>query len=85
MSSDGIMKDKKGAIAMTQIVRFQKLDHRAVQPHYGSADAAGAGHHSHTTHAHDQLQQTDACGTDPAGQINLKGSGHKPQKQVYTG
>ena len=27
---------------MTQIVRFQKLDDRAVQPHYGSADAAGA-------------------------------------------
>ena len=42
MSPDGIMKGKKGAIAMTQIVRFQKLDQRAVQPHYGSADAAGA-------------------------------------------
>ena len=27
---------------MTQTVRFQKLDERAVQPHYGSADAAGA-------------------------------------------
>ena len=27
---------------MTQTVRFQKLDDRAVQPHYGSADAAGA-------------------------------------------
>ena len=27
---------------MTQIVRFQKLDPRAVYPHYGSADAAGA-------------------------------------------
>lgn len=27
---------------MTQIVRFQKLDDRAVQPHYGSVDAAGA-------------------------------------------
>lgn len=27
---------------MTQKVRFQKLDKRAVQPHYGSADAAGA-------------------------------------------
>lgn len=27
---------------MTQIVRFQKLDPRAVCPHYGSADAAGA-------------------------------------------
>lgn len=27
---------------MTQTVRFQKLDARAVCPHYGSADAAGA-------------------------------------------
>jgi len=27
---------------MTQTVRFQKLDERAVQPHYGSACAAGA-------------------------------------------
>lgn len=27
---------------MTQKVRFQKLDKRAVQPHYGSVDAAGA-------------------------------------------
>lgn len=27
---------------MTQTVRFQKLDERAVQPNYGSADAAGA-------------------------------------------
>lgn len=27
---------------MTQTVRYQKLDNRAVAPHYGSADAAGA-------------------------------------------
>ena len=27
---------------MTQTVRYQKLDERAVEPHYGSADAAGA-------------------------------------------
>ena len=27
---------------MTQTVRYQKLDDRAVEPHYGSADAAGA-------------------------------------------
>ena len=27
---------------MTQTVRFRKLDARAVQPHYGSVDAAGA-------------------------------------------
>lgn len=50
---------------MTQTVRYQKLDERAVEPHYGSAAAAGA----------DLYAVLDAPVTLDSGETRLVGTG----------